>query len=404
MCISWIIQWLISLMHGYNHGVQTKADKNFQTGTEVTSTLWLRFFALCVWNKPEVIQICPQEERSPSCQRSWLPGWNQHADWPQAGGLLCSPVLILRRTGTGPRQSGLPWDFGQRNSSGPSQGSLSSGTSLSCVCISKYPQPQPSLVPVSASIQSPHSVLFVSASIHNPKPHLCPYQQVTCPSTLSCLYQQVSPDPTDICISKYPEPPHPSFSVSASIHSPNRHLYLYQHVSSVSTRKLFCISKYPQAQPSFLSVLASIHNPNPQCVCITQYPQTQTSLCLYHPVSAAANLIVFVSAGISSLHLQHARGARPEQRPTPVSLRGRAGPEDRAKQWQRVLLQQLPGAVSPGEYGQSVPVRSVLLPHRWVTFREPEGTHRNQILLWDWSPPEVQDFCDVTFGVTCQQT
>jgi hypothetical protein len=90
---------------------------------------------------------------------------------------------------------------------------------------------------------------------------------------------------------------------------------------------------------------------------------------------------VFVSAGISSLHLQHARGARPEQRPTPVPVRGRAVPEDREQQCQRVLLQQLPGAVSPGEHGQSVPVRSVLLPNRWATFREPEGTHHNQILL-----------------------
>jgi hypothetical protein len=55
-------------------------------------------------------------------------------------------------------------------------------------------------------------------------------------------------------------------------------------------------------------------------------------LCLYQPISTAPNLIVLVSAGISSLHLQHARRARPEKRPTPVSVRGRAGPEDREQQ------------------------------------------------------------------------
>jgi hypothetical protein len=128
------------------------------------------------------------------------------------------------------------------------------------------------------------------------------------------LYQKLSPISKIICvcISKYPVTPHsvaciskyphtqpPFVSVSASIqslhtqvflyqHSPNRHLYLYQHVSSVSTPKFFCISKYPQAQPSFVSVSASIHSPNPHCVCISQYPQPQTSLCWCQQVSAAS--------------------------------------------------------------------------------------------------------------------
>jgi hypothetical protein len=184
---------------------------------------------------------------------------------------------------------------------------------------------------------------------------------------------------------------HKQLSVSASIQSLHTQVFLYQQVSTDTTAICICISKYPESPHPSFSVSAIIHRPNPP-------------LYLYKPVSRAPNLIAFVSAGISSLHVQHARGARPEQRPTPVSVRGRTSPDDREQECQRVLLQQLSGAVPLGAHGQAVPVRSVLLPHRWVAFRGPEGQHHNQILLWNWSLPKVLGLCDVTFGVTCQKT
>jgi hypothetical protein len=208
------------------------------------------FYAFLCPEKAEVIPYSPKEQRSSTCQRGWLPVWNQHADRPQAGGLLCSPVLILRRTGTGARQSGLPGDIGQGNSPGSSQGSLSSGTSIycvrfkgvysiyaHCVYISRYPQPPPSFVSVSASIQTLNL-------------KFCLYQQVYTASTLIC-----------VCISKYPQPAHPILSVSAGIRSPHPHLYLCQQVSRASIFNFICISKYQQ----------------PLC-----------SWCLYQQVSAAS--------------------------------------------------------------------------------------------------------------------
>jgi len=185
-------------------------------------------------------------------------------------------------------------------------------TNLICVCISKYPVP-------------PHSVVCISKYPQTQKQFVSVSTSIQCLHTHVFLYQQVSTAPTAI------------LSISASIQCLHTQVFLYQQVSTGPTLLYICISQYPQPQPS---------------------------LYLYQPVSTAPNRIVSVSAGISSLHVQHTRGARPEQRATPVSVRGRGGSEDREQQWQRVLLQQLPGAVPLGAHGQAVPVRSVLLPHR----------------------------------------
>ena len=154
-----------------------------------------------------------------------------------------------------------------------------------------------------AFLQVRHYLVSVSTSIHSLHAQFYLYHQVSIAPTL--IFTFISKYPVStlsfVCISKYPQPQtsfvfvsasimylHTQLSVSASIHRPNRHLYLYQQVSRVSTSKYFCISKYPQIQPSFVTVSVSIHSPNTHCVCISQYPQPQTSLCWYQQVSAAS--------------------------------------------------------------------------------------------------------------------